>query len=354
MPLSDDQRALLQLLVARGKSPDEIASILAIEPAEVRSRMVDALGVLAPGEDRIPDEVALLLVGQADPMTRADAVTILEADPDLKERTDRAGEELEREFPKEVADAPAKRVGASVGVAEQRRRGRNGGASDQESTRPETAEAPVVAGEDEGLDGRQGMDPGQRRLLSIVVSAAGLIAIVVLVSLLLGGNDDDPTTVTEPTEARLAPVDGQTGSGDVEFGFAGTEFAANISVTGVEESSRGESYAVWLDGPVGAFPFERAKAGPQGVIAGQSAINQAIICFIAADLFTDVKLSRAADGKFSRALREAVSVRGGEGPFPRFVGETVLEGSISMPEETRETLVRECGGRASAGGSRGS
>lgn len=354
MALSEDQRALLQLLVARGKTPDEIASILAIESSDVRSRMADALGALAPGEVRIPDEVVLLLVGQADPMTRADAATILEGDPGLKERADRASEELEKEFPKEVADAPAKRATPPAGEDELTRRGRDGGGSDREPPRPDTAEPAVGTGKDEASDASQGMEPGQRRLLSILVSAAGLIAIVVLVVLLLGGNDNDPATVTEPTEARLAPVEGQTGSGEVEFGFAGTEFAANISVTGVEGNSRGESYAVWLDGPVGAFPFERARAGPQGVIAGQSAINQAIICFIAADLFTEVKVSRAADEKFSRALREAVSVRGGEGPFPRFVGETVLEGSISMPDETRETLVRECGGRASTGGNRGS
>lgn len=337
MPLSADQRALLQLIAVRGKGPDEIAPILGVDRDELDRRLAGALGSLAPGGPDVDGDIALMVLGQADPLARADAASRIAADPELGEWVDSAREALSREFPQRAeSPAPASK------------------------TTPRHATGEVKPAEDfrsdekPSADARPAMDPRQKRLLSILVSAAGLVAIVVAVVLLLGGAEDGAPEDPGPTEARLSPVSGEDGGGVVEFGFAGTSFAANVSLTGLQPNGAGEGYALWLDGPVGAFPFDRAKAGQQGVVAGQSNINQAIICFIAADLFTEVKLSRAPDEKFRSALREAVSARGGTGPFPDFVGKTVLAGPIVMPSETRETLVRECGGRAGEGGSQGS
>ena len=85
MPLSGDQRALLQLLCERGQSYDDIAGLLGGTPGEVRERARAALTELG-GSD--PDaEVGLTdyLLGQADPIGRADAVRHLQADPDALE-----------------------------------------------------------------------------------------------------------------------------------------------------------------------------------------------------------------------------------------------------------------------------
>jgi hypothetical protein len=73
---------MLQLLLERGQSYDDLASILGAEPAEVRSRARAALTELA-GTD--PDRnVALTdyLLGQADPIDRADAVRHLKDNPE--------------------------------------------------------------------------------------------------------------------------------------------------------------------------------------------------------------------------------------------------------------------------------
>lgn len=340
MALSDDQRALIQLLVVREKSPEQIASILDVEEDEIGSRTAAALEALAPGGPDLPPAVALYLVGSADPIARADSASLLEGDPELRERSERVREALSLEFeeatpPPSLAPRPPK----------ERIPGDRGSRS--------RADKPVANDEQGHRRNRREMDPGQRRLLSILVSAAGLAAVIVAVVLLVNSGDTGSDPVEAPTEAKLSPVRGETGGGSVEFGFAGNEFAANISFTSLRPSTPGESYALWLDGPVGAFPFDRATVGSQGVVAGQSRINQAIICFIAADLFTDVKLSRSSDDRFRRALRQAVTARSGSGPFPEYVGTTVLEGPISMPDETRQALVRECGGRA-GGGSQGS
>src|SRR5919204_5222035 len=82
VPLSADQKAMLQLLLERGQSYDDLASILGVGSDEVRSRARTALEELA-GAD--PDRnVALTdyLLGQADPIDRADAVRHLKDDPD--------------------------------------------------------------------------------------------------------------------------------------------------------------------------------------------------------------------------------------------------------------------------------
>ena len=82
MPLSADQKAMLQLLLERGQSYDDLASILGVGSDEVRSRARTALKELA-GTD--PDRhVALTdyLLGQADPIDRADAVRHLKDDPE--------------------------------------------------------------------------------------------------------------------------------------------------------------------------------------------------------------------------------------------------------------------------------
>ena len=73
---------MLQLLLERGQSYDDLASILGVGPDEVRTRARTALTDLA-GAD--PDRnVALTdyLLGQADPIDRADAVRHLKDDPE--------------------------------------------------------------------------------------------------------------------------------------------------------------------------------------------------------------------------------------------------------------------------------
>ncbi len=82
MPLQGDQRALLQLLCERGQSYEDISGLLGVSADEVRDRARAALTEIG-GSD--PDaEVGLTdyLLGQADPIGRADAVRHLQGDPE--------------------------------------------------------------------------------------------------------------------------------------------------------------------------------------------------------------------------------------------------------------------------------
>ena len=163
---------------------------------------------------------------------------------------------------------------------------------------------------------------------------------------LLGGSEEAETGPSGPTAAVLTPEGGERGSGEIEFGFAGERFAANLRLTGLEPNRAGQAYALWLDGPAGAFPFDRAIVGRGGEVGGQSVINEAVICFIAADLFTEVRVSRTTDAAFRRAVASAVRAGGNQAVFPDYTGKTVLSGPIAMPADSRRRIIQECGGRS--------
>src|SRR5438093_13712192 len=82
MALSPDQQAMLQLVLERGQSYADLAELLGGDEAAVRARARTTLEELA-GVD--PDRNVGLtdyLLGQADPIGRADAVRHLKDDPD--------------------------------------------------------------------------------------------------------------------------------------------------------------------------------------------------------------------------------------------------------------------------------
>ncbi len=348
MALSGDQNAVLNLVLVRKKTPGEVADLLGVEHSEVETRITEALEALVPGDPPLPPTIGLYLVGSADPIARADAASTLDRDPELAERAKRIRAALEADFPEAAGASRASGEALSEGKG-----ARPVGDPDHTARQDVPERDPAI--EQPPGDGDVRRKPGlpDRRLLSILVSAAGLIAVVAAVVLLFGGDDGDPETDVGPTEARLSPLQGEAGTGSVEFGFSGTNFAANVSLSGLERNRSGESYALWLDGPVGAFPVERVRVGKQGSVAGQAVLNEAIICFIASDLFTDLKLARSSDSEFRQAVRQAVRPNRG-GPFPEYTGKTVLAGRITMPADTRATLVRECGGRTQGAGNQGS
>lgn len=84
--LPADRRAVLQLLLKQGRTYDELATMLRIEPGAVRERALDALDRLGPtGAASLPrseqDEVADYLLGQQSASRRAATRELLETSP---------------------------------------------------------------------------------------------------------------------------------------------------------------------------------------------------------------------------------------------------------------------------------
>jgi hypothetical protein len=81
MALSADQQAMLQLLLERGQSYTDLGSLLGAEEGEVQSRARAALTELAGADPDRNVGLTDYLLGQADPIGRADAVRHLKDDP---------------------------------------------------------------------------------------------------------------------------------------------------------------------------------------------------------------------------------------------------------------------------------
>jgi hypothetical protein len=336
MALSEDSRSLLQLLLARGKTYSDIAGLLGVEESEVRSRAHSALSEIHGSN---PDRDANLtdyLLGQADPIERASTARTLAENPEARDTASELSAQLKLLVP--GADLP--KLDATAGsLTGGSRRSREGSAASSPKRKKSAG--------DTGTSGPRGFFKGltmaQRRLLAILVLAAILIAVIVLVISLLGSDGAEDTTAEQPaaTTAVLKPVEGQQGRGVVNFGFSGTELAAQLQFNELEPSAEGQSYVVWLFGPGGAFPINQARVTDAGAIAGQVAINQALICFIAGDLFPDMRLSRVDDDEMRQTLQAARS-GGNNAQLPEFVGELVLEGPISMPQEAKDRILPVC------------
>src|SRR6185369_6484046 len=109
---------MLQLLLEGGQGYDDIGSLLGIPPDEVRSRARAALTEIG-GAD--PDsQVALsdYLLGQADPIGRADAIRHLQSDPEANALAERLVQNLRLLAPKaQLPDIPEPRGGRRAAVA---------------------------------------------------------------------------------------------------------------------------------------------------------------------------------------------------------------------------------------------
>ena len=117
MPLTADQQAMLQLLLERGQSYADLASLLGTDEAGVRTRARAALTELAGADPDRNVGLTDYLLGQADPIGRADAVRHLKDDPDDLELATELTQKLRLVAPRGRPPAPAGR-----GVAPRPRR----------------------------------------------------------------------------------------------------------------------------------------------------------------------------------------------------------------------------------------
>src|SRR5215207_8486316 len=82
MPLTPDQRAMLQLLLERDQGYAELATLLGVAESEVSARARATLAELGGADPDRNVGLTDYLLGQADPIGRADASRHLRADAD--------------------------------------------------------------------------------------------------------------------------------------------------------------------------------------------------------------------------------------------------------------------------------
>jgi hypothetical protein len=313
MPLTDDQRAMLQLILERGQSYEDLAGVLGVGVDEVRSRARTALAELG-GTD--PDaEVGLTdyLLGQADPIGRADAVRHLQADPESAKLASELVERLREVAPEAtLPQLPAPR--------ERRKK------------------PPAPRREGGGLSRRQ-----QQVIVALAASAVLVIAAVLAIAGVFGGSGDgdgetgstptvaDTTTTGEEVLARI-PLRGESGSGEVVIGSASADQPfVDLSATGIEAAPpQGQGYVLWflLNSKLG-YPFTVVRVSPNGTVDDRYPIPNAI----AVEVATRSRFIDLAVSPLRTLQREAQKAARAQRPVVPYTGDSVLRGSI--PAEQR-------------------
>ena len=324
MPVRGDQRALLQLLCERGQSYADIAELLGKEPHEVQA---DARAALAEIGGADPDaEVGLtdFLLGQADPIGRADATRFLQANPaslDLAKRIE-AGLLLiaPEASPPKLPEPRGKRARAALPAAGEE------GAAAPASTEPGS--------------GSQG------RLIAIIAAVGVLliVAILVLAGVFSGGDgspgSDQTSAGGEPaaqtrnvTTVDLKPSGGSGVAGSAKFGIAnGSQLYVDLSLDGLPQPKRGDTFLAWLMvGDNAGYPINNPAQTPiapdaNGSFAGTIAVPSAIALTVG-NQATAVKISSSSVTEVADAAKKAAKQ---QVPILGFIGTELASGKIPL------------------------
>ncbi len=240
--LPADRRAVLQLLLKQGKSYDDLASLLRIEPDTVAERARDALDRLGVGGAGIvdldmaeQDEIADYLLGQQSASERASTRDLLE--------TSAPGRAWARVVSGEL------RPLAGDGLPE---------------IPSERAEVDEAFGALEARKAARQRQAKSSRLGGVLLLTAVGVAVAFLIVFVISGNDDEggdtPTTAAQTTgttsgsgqqvlgQVNLNPVEGsgEKGIGAVTLVAQGDQTAMVFQGQEIPANGRGDVYALWV------------------------------------------------------------------------------------------------------------
>jgi hypothetical protein len=273
--LSPDQRAVLQLLLRQGKSYDELAALLRIDPAAVRSRASAALGALGPAiDDADRDELSDWMLGQQDELQVEDTLDLIDESPaalewaiEVSDRLREGGLEPRAELPDDIEDETV-----------------DGEVEEQPAPTPAPTpaatpgEVPVAvarpAGEPPATPGfgdveSSGPRPSRLGGLLLLAGAAAVVVVLIVVLLTRGGDDSDsaaststpaaqtattPTTATQQQITVEAQVNmrptakGGKALGVAQFFTDGTDHGVTVTAQNLQPNTSRDVYALWLAG----------------------------------------------------------------------------------------------------------
>lgn len=333
MALTTDQEAMLQLLLERGQSYDDIASVLGVGVEQVRGRARAALRELG-GTD--PDaEVGLTdyLLGQADPIGRADAVRHLQGDPEVRNLAAELIGRLREIAPgAALPELPAPRERRSV-LGRRREPSRADAGVTARAKEPGAAPKASARLRDT-LSRRQ-----QQAIVGLGAGALILLFSVLAIAGVFGGGDEPAaeTGAAAQDEGQvletvlLEPRSGGGASGEATFGLA-TEDQPYVDLTlaGLDPVEENQTYVVWLllTGRQG-YPLSPLQITEDGSFSERFPIPQFAIPIASRARFVDISLSenRALLSDLERAVER-------ERPILGYQGDSVLRGEI--PASARE------------------
>lgn len=358
MPVTDEQRAMLQLLLEGGQGYDDIGSLLGIAPDEVRSRARSALTEIGGADPDAQVGLSDYLLGQADPIGRADAVRQLQSDPDANALAQRLVQNLRLLAPRaELPEIPEPRGGrrATPPPPPPAAPPSQPHAAAPAAAAPGPPKGPGFASRAAGFFSGLGSVSGKRRTQLIVGGAATLALIIVAIVLATTGSGDEssdckpldvsaaqqagvPTTKLAavgdladqdcaPTgQVTLVPVSPQNQQQSSKKP-AISGFALQTNAAHLEPSADGDEYVLWLYGSdQQARPIGQETVGDDGNLTGAAPLATQELVYLQA--LQTVRLSRVTAAQKNQIQQSLQAQQGKKATgVISFVGTPVLEGS---------------------------
>ncbi len=354
MPLNDSDRALLQLFLEGGQDYAQAAALLGVEPSAAADRARSAISSIAPGEQPPPHPVSDWLLGQADPIAEADAISSIRSDSDLRRRTVAIASGLRLVFPAaqipEIPQADDSRAAAASVPPQQATPAPPPQAppSISSSTAPPSPtessaaasgsagyRSPTRATPSESFSSRVATRVGglmaalkRNPKAAVLGGAASVLAIAVVLGItLLGGKDDQGTSAGGNGTATLVPLapvtDQAAGTGQAVVVAASGAAIVQVSVSGLAPTAPDESYVLWLyRNPEQAYPLARDVVGKTGKLTGPAPVPRGLEP--AYSTYGCLELTIASRSAIEAGLKKVA--KSGAGPA---VGTSVLRGEIA-------------------------
>jgi hypothetical protein len=355
MAITADQRAMLELLLGRGQTYADLGELLGVSEAEVREKARAALTELAGADPDRNVGLTDYLLGQADPIGRADAARHLREDAADHNLASGLASSLQMLVPS--ANLP--KLPAEPGGGRFMRRAEPSptpapSADPSPAPKPERDAKPLA-------DRFSGLSSSQSRTIALL-GGGGLILLVVVLAIagVFGGGDDsssadtasDTTTADaggeEIEQIQLAAAKGSDATGTATFGIGEADQAyVDLDISNLEPAPEGKAYVLWLLLTESqGYPLQPFQVEQDGTFSDRIAIPAAGTQ--TASLTQAVDVSLAEQEPLLREVQKALQGSQGSnqsnkplGVIP-YTGETILRGAVQAT-----------GGGAGAGGSGG-
>jgi hypothetical protein len=299
--LTDDQKAMLRLLAQREEGYDDMAALMGISVEEVRERVKEALAEVEepPAPETPPEppvaptppppepptavEPAPAPVEEPAPTPPAPARPTSEPDPRPAAGKKRSTQIPSLKVPKDRGALIGLGAGALVVVA---------------------LVIVLIVGGDGGGSGSNSSESGQAENAAAIAENKNL------------------------TQAILSADDGSDASGQAIFGRFKKKVLLQVTGEGLEPSSSGESYAVWLSHSGQAMvPVGTVKVKEDGKLAARFEVPPTVLVLVARGAFDEIQVTRTSDSALNAAIARARKTK----KESAYTGTPVLSGKITGP-----------------------
>jgi hypothetical protein len=376
--LTEEQRTMLQLLLS-GQSYEDIGSLLGVDTEEVRSRARSALGEIGGSDPDAQVGLTDYLLGQADPIGRADAVRHLQGDPEANALAQRLEQNLRLLTPNaQLPEIPEARGGRKA-PAPPPPPAAPVQATPASPQGPPTPQGPGVASRVAGAFSGLGRLSGKRRT-QFLVGLGGVLALVIVVIVVAtsGGSSDGSTGDCAPVSGSAAqtsiansPLDAVGASADEDCKPSGVVslvplgqnkngqaqlagFAFQMKAAHLKPTSGDDVYVLWLDGGNGqARALGRETVDDSGNLNGAAALANTDLALLQSGSFKLSLVTQAQQQQIQQALQSQSKSKQQTG-LVSFVGTPVLEGSgstlLQQLQQVLQQVQQGASGQAQPGG----